>query len=154
MHYPLHFPPNHLSRVTHNFSSIPPGSSTEAMVPRSPTAQIPTRRNSRGSHFITNSPHLPTQTSSLPIQSISPRETVLHTCKWRKDDETICGAPITRLTVSEHLTTHGVERMARDHRLSCRWLGCHLRRGRTTINRESIARHVREKHLGCRRNSD
>ncbi|KAG8220526.1 hypothetical protein J3R82DRAFT_3231 [Butyriboletus roseoflavus] len=132
-----------------SFSSIPSNLAFQPMVPRSPIDRIQ-RRNSRRGSSITNSPYPPTRTPSLPVPS-SPEEAVSHTCQWMKADGTICGAPITWAGVPKHLTTHGVENMANICRVSCRWLGCRIKGNNDTMNRESIVRHVRKKHLGHRR---
>ena len=90
-------------------------------------------------------------TFSLPVQSVSPKETLIHNCQWMKGDGTIYGAQIKGATVPQHLTTHGVKNMFSGSPLPCRWLGCRLRRDKYTVTRKSIVRHVRERHLGCKR---
>ena len=100
---------------------------------------------------VTSSPYQPNRTFSLPVRSVSPKETLIHTCQWTRDDGTICGAQIKGATVPQHLTTHGVKNMFSGSPLPCRWLGCRLRRDKYTMTRKSIVRHVRERHLGCKR---
>ncbi|KAG6382128.1 hypothetical protein JVT61DRAFT_771 [Boletus reticuloceps] len=125
---------------------------TQPMVSRSPPAQVPlTHRNSQGNHSITSPPYRPIRTSSLPVQSASPKEMMIGTCKWIGDDGAICGAQISWTTIPEHLAIHGIKKMTGNFRLQCRWLECRLRGDRKEMNRESIVRHVREKHLGRKR---
>ena len=133
-------------------SSIPSELALRPVGSCSPPAQVsPVHRNSRGRPSVTNSPYPAIRTSSFPVESVSPKETVIHTCQWMKDDGTMCRKPITGTTVTDHLIIHGVTDMANDHCLPCRWFGCQLRGDKPTMKRESIARHVREKHLGCKR---
>lgn len=128
-------------------------SSTAAQIPSSTSSGPPlsrvvsrpiTERNSRKSP-VANPPYHFNQISSFAVQSSS------RTCEWIKDGGTRCGAQITRATVSEHLTTHGVKGLAYNRLISCGWLGCQLRGGKGKMKRESIVRHVREKHLHYRR---
>ncbi|KAF8557871.1 hypothetical protein OG21DRAFT_135893 [Imleria badia] len=116
----------------------------------SPPQVPPTRRKPRGDRSVTSSPYHPTRTSSLPVQSVSRKETGT-CCQWVKEDGAVCGAHITLETVPQHLRTHDIENMAHNCLVSCRWLGCRLRGDKAKIKRESIARHVREIHLGSRR---
>ena len=102
------------------------------------------------SDSVTSFHYHPIRTYSLPVQSVSPKETP-HTCQWMRDNGTTCGALITGTIVSDHLVPHGVKDIARDYRVACRWLGCKLRGDKSTMKRESITRHVREKQLGCKR---
>ena len=128
--------------------------------PSSPTTQITvplsstTRLHSRGARANQSFPYHPTRASSSPIPSVSPSDTLLHACGWINDDGTFCMESISRLTVSDHLITHGITNMEHDRRISCRWVGCRLRGGKGEMKRESIVRHVREKHLQCRRGSN
>ncbi|KAI9573248.1 hypothetical protein HD554DRAFT_1161425 [Boletus coccyginus] len=110
----------------------------------------PTPRKSRG-HSVASSPSRPTRTSSLPVQSVSPQVSALHICQWVGDDGMPCGAQITRADLSQHLTTHDIKDKAHDYRLLCRWLGCRLRGDKHMIKRESILRHILERHMGYRR---
>ena len=140
--------------VVQSSFSVPPDLAFQPMGSHSPSAQVPPiRRDSRGNHSVTSSPYRSIRTSSLPVQSISPNETETQPCQWMRDDGTPCGAPITGTVanISQHLTTHNVKNMKYDAPLSCRWLGCRLRGDKNTIRRESIVRHVREKHFGCKR---
>ncbi|KAG6382130.1 hypothetical protein JVT61DRAFT_773 [Boletus reticuloceps] len=133
-------------------SAVPPYLPFQPMVSRSPQAQVPlTHQNSQGNHSITGSPYHPIRTSSLPVQSASPKEMMIGTCKWIGDDGTVCGTQIAYATVPEHLATHGIKKMTGNFRLQCRWLECRLRGDRKEMNRESIVRHVREMHLGRKR---
>ena len=141
-------PPTPAGVVRGSFS-VTSDSGLQRMVSRSPSAQVPpTRRTSRGGRSVTSSPYHPNRTFSLP-----PNEAEIRTCQWMGDDGAACGAliPGTVASVSQHLTTHGVKDMAHDYALSCRWLGCRLRGAKITMRRESIVRHVREKHFGCKR---
>jgi hypothetical protein len=135
-------------------SSIPSHLASQPAVSRFPLAQAPpTRRDSWGGPSVPSPPYhrIPVRKSSLPVQSVSPKETV-HTCQWMIDDGTPCGAQTTHTMVRQHLrSTHGVKDMARNDLMLCRWLGCRLRGDKVTMNRESILRHVRERHLDCRR---
>jgi hypothetical protein len=130
-------------------SSVPSELVLQPVGPRS----LPVPRNSRGRRSVTSSPYPAIRKPSFPVDSVSPKETVLHTCQWMKDDGTICGEQITGMTITDHLVIHGVTDMPHDRRLLCRWPGCQLRGNKPTVKRESIARHVREKHLGCKRPS-
>lgn len=143
------------SSVVRHPSSIPSDSASRPMVSHFPRAQVlPIRRDSLGSPSFTGSPHhpAPVRTFSLPVQSVSPKETVLHTCQWMRDDGTPCGAQITYTTVPQHLrSAHGIKNMARDDPIPCRWSRCRPRGVKDTMNRESLVRHVREKHLFFKR---
>lgn len=117
-----------------------------------PPAQVSSaRRDSRWDRSVKSSPYHSTRTLSLPVQSVSHKEEVVQTCQWVGDDGTACGAQITPTSVPQHLITHGVKKLTHDHRLPCRWLGCRLKGDKGEMNRESIVRHVREKHMGCKR---
>ncbi|KAF8131944.1 hypothetical protein EV363DRAFT_1134491, partial [Boletus edulis] len=138
--------------VVQSPSTVPPYLPLQPMVCRSPLTQVPpAHQNPQGNHSITSSHYHLVRTSSLPVQSASPQEVVLGTCKWMKEDGTVCEARITSATVPEHLATHGIKKMTGNFRLECRWLECRLRGERKEMNRESIVRHVREKHLGRKR---
>ncbi|KAF8420572.1 hypothetical protein L210DRAFT_3654825 [Boletus edulis BED1] len=138
--------------VVQSPSNVPPYLPIQPTVSRSPPAQVPpTHRNSQGDHSITGSPYAPIRTSSLPVQSTLPQEVVMDTCKWMKVDGTVCEAQIASATVPEHLATHGIKKMTGNFRLECRWLECRLRGDRKEMKRESIVRHVREKHLRRKR---
>ncbi|KAF8420574.1 hypothetical protein L210DRAFT_2253540 [Boletus edulis BED1] len=138
--------------VVQSPSTVPPYLPLQPMVCRSPLTQVPpAHQNPQGNHSITSSHYHPVRTSSLPVQSASPQEVVLGTCKWMKEDGTVCEAQIAYATVPEHLATHGIKKMTGNFRLECRWLECRLRGDRKEMNRESIVRHVREKHLGRKR---
>lgn len=133
--------------VAAGFPTLPSDVTSRPTVSGFSPQASPTRRKSRGNRFVINSPYPPTRTSSLPVQSVSRTETGAY-CQWVGEDGTVCGGHITSATVSQHLTTHGVVNMTYNHLLSCRWLECQLRRD---MKRESIVRHVRERHLGCKR---
>ena len=126
---------------------IPSGSAIQTIAPCPSMAKVSTCPNLR---YI-RSPYHPRRTYSLPVQSVSPTDTMLHTCEWVKEDGTTCGVPITKSTVSEHLIIHGVQNKTHNHRLVCGWHGCRLRKGKGVMNRESIVRHIRERHLGYKR---
>ncbi|KAH0828982.1 hypothetical protein J3R83DRAFT_2416 [Lanmaoa asiatica] len=138
------------ANVTGSSSSINSDLALQPMVPRLFPQGMP-RQNPRGDRSVICSPHHPIRTLSSPVQAVSPKETSLHICQWTGNDDNICGAQITYASVPGHLTVHGVEHMAHNHRLPCRWSGCRLRRDKDMMKRESIVRHVREKHMGYRR---
>ena len=140
--------------VAQSSFSAPSDLTFQPMGSHPPSAQVPPiRQNSRGNRSVTTPPYHSIRTPSFPVQSVSPDETEIQTCQWMRDDGTSCGAPITGTvaSVSQHLTTHGIKDKASHLRLQCRWLGCRLRGDRDTLKRESMVRHVREKHLGWKR---
>lgn len=55
---------------------------------------------------------------------------------------------ITRATAPKHLAVHGIKDMHKDYIVQCLWEGCWAQ-----MKRQSIARHVREVHLGSKRRS-
>ena len=82
-------------------------------------------------------------------QSVLPGETV-RVCEWQNEDGTPCGGVITRVTLSEHLSNHGIKKMTRNHPTKCGWVGCKRKK---SMNRESVVRHIREVHLHMKRPS-
>ncbi|KAF9235358.1 hypothetical protein BU15DRAFT_78106 [Melanogaster broomeanus] len=91
-------------------------------------------------HIALSSPN-----GSLP--ETNPHQTV---CGWRLRDGSICGGPITKRTVPEHLAVHhGIKKIASYQLIACRWCPD----GSDLIKRESIVRHVREVHLRLRRSA-
>ncbi|KIJ66133.1 hypothetical protein HYDPIDRAFT_27325 [Hydnomerulius pinastri MD-312] len=69
---------------------------------------------------------------------------IMHSCKWRRDDGSLCRGNISWTTCSDHLAVHGIEDMPSMLKITCGWCD-------KTVKRESIVRHVREKHLGVKR---
>ncbi|KAI6139236.1 hypothetical protein BKA82DRAFT_2993061 [Pisolithus tinctorius] len=65
-------------------------------------------------------------------------------CGWRDDNGTKCGAPITYDCANHFAVVHGVENIARDIKIICRW--CPTKKQRKVI-RKNILRHLREVHL-------
>lgn len=135
---------------TLKYSYVPSGLELQPMAPRPPTDRVQ-RRNSRRDSSVTSSPYPPMRTSSLPVQATTFEETAPHICQWVKDDGTLCRGRITRETTSQHLVTHGVVNKRHDDRMRCRWFKCRIKGDKEEMKRESIVRHVREKHLGYRR---
>ena len=89
----------------------------------------------------------PITASSSSVQPVAPSDAGLYSCGWINDDGTMCIAPISKFTVPVPLITHSIANMTRVRPIECRWQGC----GKKLLKRESIVRHVRERHLQQRR---
>ncbi|KAG9312316.1 hypothetical protein JVU11DRAFT_7630 [Chiua virens] len=122
--------------------SIQSGLELRSAVPSHSAAYAqPACRDPQESSYPTGTHAIPTSSPSL--SGISPRETV---CQWVVGDGILCERWVTYKDVPDHLATHGVIKLPHDHLVSCKWSGCGQ-----TMKRESIARHVRERHLGYNR---
>ncbi|KAI6002640.1 hypothetical protein F5J12DRAFT_207943 [Pisolithus orientalis] len=65
-------------------------------------------------------------------------------CGWRDNDGKICDMPVTYNNLVHHFAAvHDIKDMAFDAIIECRWC-----RPGNRMKRESILRHLREKHLG------
>jgi len=117
-----------------------------------PTLHPPHRQAPDGGTRNYHIPSTPGIQAMVPLSS----DMVLHThiCEWINGDGSICMEPISRSTISGHLITHGITKMGHGCRLSCMWRGCRLRGGKPRLTRESILRHIREKHLQHKRSSN
>ncbi|KAI6127385.1 hypothetical protein EDD16DRAFT_1516664 [Pisolithus croceorrhizus] len=73
----------------------------------------------------------------------SPPDKQPHTCGW-VDSGVVCYQPLLPDEFSNHLRRHGVTGDDKA-KMYCRWVHCN-----TLMNKESVARHVLEVHLGIK----
>lgn len=68
-------------------------------------------------------------------------------CGWRDNSGGKCGARVTYHNLAHHFAiVHGIRNMASDVEIMCRWCP-----PGTIVKRESLLRHLRERHLGYQR---
>jgi hypothetical protein len=86
-------------------------------------------------------------------QEPQPSPSPTYSCYWVKEDNTFCGHKGSEIKLRKHFRTHlsGPQNAL----IKCRWLGCQYKK-RTdstvnTIRRDSMWRHVRERHLKIKR---
>ncbi|KAG1732913.1 uncharacterized protein EDB91DRAFT_1084643 [Suillus paluster] len=71
----------------------------------------------------------------------------LSVCGW-SDDHGSCNNTVNVTRIGEHmLSCHFKSPLRADSRLECRWKGCQLRK---PIRRDTMVRHIVEKHLGVK----
>lgn len=72
------------------------------------------------------------------------------TCKWN-DGHGVCGRTIDPARIGEHMSSyHFKSPLLADSRLECLWEDCQLRK---PVRRDTIIRHITEKHLGIKHRS-
>ena len=87
-------------------------------------------------------------TANLPFgQQFIASEGPACLCEWQDENGVICGGIVTHANLPGHLSAHGIKNMRRDRLTKCKWAGC----TKKPMNRESIARHVREVHMHLKR---
>ncbi|KAG6382158.1 hypothetical protein JVT61DRAFT_803 [Boletus reticuloceps] len=67
-------------------------------------------------------------------------------CQWRAGDGTVCRVVVSRTSLPEHLSTHGIKNIPCNQHLKCYWLGCQAK----PMHRGNILRHIRGVHLSQR----
>ncbi|KAI6142125.1 hypothetical protein BKA82DRAFT_149516 [Pisolithus tinctorius] len=87
----------------------------------------------------------------LPKTRLVCDRSVSKPCGWRHNNGTKCGAPVTYDCANHFAAIHGLENIARDIEIICRWYP--TKKPRKVI-RNNILRHLREAHLRYPRSTD
>jgi hypothetical protein len=84
--------------------------------------------------------------SATPAHTSSPSSIhILGNCRW-VDRGGTCNELLSWKSVSAHLRDRHVVRYGSEQLVTCLWLGCS-----SIMKKESLVRHIRERHLGARR---